>query len=203
MTIVRRLARPMLAAPFVRTGLDLTRHPGPVVEDTRPVLAPLVTKISKATGIPDDPQLVVRAGGAVMAGAGFMLATGRLPRLSALMLTAALVPTAYVADQFWREKDPLTRREKRQRLLTDVGLAGAALLAAVDTQGKPGLAWRSKHASESAKDSAGRAAKQAKRTAKQTAREAKRAAHDAKQNAKLAAKDAKLSAKDLHVPSFG
>lgn len=185
MTIVRRLARPMLAAPFVRTGLDLTRHPGPVVEDTRPVLAPLVSKVSRATGMPDDPQLVVRASGAVMAGAGFMLATGRLPRLSALLLTAALVPTAYAADQFWREKDPLTRREKRQRLLTDVGLAGAALIAAVDTQGRPGVRWRAKRAARDAKVAA------------------TVAAHDAKQSAKLAAKDAKLAAKDLRVPSFG
>lgn len=196
MTIVRRLARPMLAAPFVRAGLDLTRHPGPVVEDTRPALAPLVSKVSRATGIPDDPELVVRASGAVMTGAGFMFATGRLPRLSALLLTAALVPTAYAADQFWKEKDPLSRREKRQRLLTDIGLAGAALLAAVDTQGKPGLAWRTRRASETAKDTAGRTAKQARRTARQTAKQAK-------QSARLAAKDAQLAAKDLHVPSFG
>lgn len=180
MTIVRRLARPMLATAFIQIGLDSVRHPTPTVEASRPVLEPLTAKLSEATGLPDDPELVVRASGALMAGSAVLLAMGKAPRLSAVAMTVSLLPTAYATGLFWKEQDPVLKREKRRKALTNVGLVGGALLAAVDTEGKPGVAWRSQHAGKSAKKSAHRAAKDAKRAAKQAKKSAGRAAHDAK-----------------------
>lgn len=176
MTIVRRLARPLLAASFIERGMDALRHPGPHVEAT----APLLAKVGPTLRLPDDPVLVVRASGGVIAASGVLLATGKLPRVAALGAAVGLVPTTASQHAFWEEKDPVARREQRVQFITNVSLFGAALLAAVDTEGRPGLAWRTKDAGRSAKRVGRTAAKSAKR-------EAKRAAQQAEKSAQLAA----------------
>lgn len=149
MTIVRRLARPLLAAPLIQTGLDAARHPGPQAELARPVL----DRVTEPLKLPQDPVLVVRAAGAVTAAAGVLLAAGKLPRLSALAIVAA-APAVQNSQPFWKEKDPEQRRNQRTVFLKNLGLLGGALLATVDTEGRPGLAWRSKRAGHLAADAA-------------------------------------------------
>ena len=99
MTVVRRLARPMLAAIFIDGGLDQLRHPSSKLAKAEP----LIHKLSGPLGLPDDPELLIRANGAVMVGAGAMLATGRLPRLAALVLAGTLVPTTVAGHRFWEK----------------------------------------------------------------------------------------------------
>src|ERR1043165_6588906 len=122
MTIVRRLARPLLAASFVQEGLDAVMHPGKRTERAQP----LVDAVAGPLGLPKDPELLIRANGAVMAGAGALFALGRMPRLTGLLLAATVAPGVYL--------HVVSMRSDR---------LGGALLAAVDTQGRPGLAWRS------------------------------------------------------------
>jgi uncharacterized membrane protein YphA (DoxX/SURF4 family) len=162
MMIVRRLARPLLAAVFIDRGVDAVRHPAMRAEAARP----LVDRLAPPLHLPADPELLVRANGAVMVAAGTLLAGGRLPRLSSAALAATLLPSTYVRHAFWSESDPTRRREQRTHFLKDLGLLGGALLAAVDTEGRPGLAWRSRHAASSAKRSAKRARKSAERAAR-------------------------------------
>jgi uncharacterized membrane protein YphA (DoxX/SURF4 family) len=162
MTIVRRLARPLLAAAFVSNGLDAVRHPGARTE----AAAPLVRQVAAPLGLPDDAELFVRTNGAVMAGAGTLFGLGRLPRLSALLMAASYAPTAYVQHAFWQEKDPVRRRELRRAFVQDVSLVGAALVASVDTAGRPGLAWRGRDAVQRAEKTARRAGRDARRAAK-------------------------------------
>ena len=64
MTLVRRVARPMLAAMFVVGGLDQLKHPARKADTARP----LVEKFAPTVGLPDDPELLVRANGAAMVG---------------------------------------------------------------------------------------------------------------------------------------
>lgn len=173
MTLVRRLARPLLAAPFVAVGIDAVLHPLPKAEPVRP----LVERYAPMAGLPADPELVVRANGALQAGAGLLFATGRLPRLSALLLAASLLPSSVAEGAFWREKDPMARRDQRSQLLRNAGLLGGALLGAVDTEGRPGLAWRSR-----------RAVRQAEKAGKRAARDARRTAQHARRTAKLEAR---------------
>ncbi len=181
MTLVRRLARPLLAAVFVQKGVDAVLHPGPRVDAVRPL-----ARRAAAAGLPDDPELLVRANGAVMAGSGALFALGRLPRLSALAMVATLVPTTYAQHAFWQEKDPEGRKVQRQRFLENVGLLGGTLLATVDTEGRPGLAWRGRNAVH-----------QAEKTAKRATKDAKRATKDAKRAAKLEAREAVRSAREV------
>ena len=178
MSALRRVARPLLAAAFVSEGLDLVRHPGPRVEAARP----LVRLVAEPLRLPDDPELLLRANGAAMAGAGALLGTGRFPRLSALVLAASLVPTTYVEHPFWAEKDPEVKKRQRQAFLKNAALLGGLLIASADTEGRPGLAWRSR-----------RAAKDARRAATAAKKDAKHAAKDAKLGARLAARKVELA----------
>ena len=175
MTVVRRLARPLLAAMFVDGGLDALRHPSARVAKA----APVVHRLAGPLHLPDDPELLIRANGAAIVAAGGMLAVGRLPRLSALVLTASLVPTTMAGHRFWEESDPVAKRQQRVHFLKNVSLLGGTLLAVVDTGGKPGMPWRAR-----------RAAKDAARAAHTAKREAKLGARAAKAHARLAAKQA-------------
>jgi putative oxidoreductase len=189
MTIVRRIARPLLAAPLIASGVDAVRHPGPHVEAARP----LVDRAAGPLHLPNDPELIVRVSGAVTAAGGLLLAAGRLPRLSALAIVLA-APTTQASTPFWREKDPEARRTQRTLLLKNLGLVGGALLAAVDTEGRPGLAYRGRAASHAAAESVEDAGEAARRGARTAARAARRAKKDAARTAKLAKAEARLQA---------
>jgi putative oxidoreductase len=178
MTVVRRIARPMLAAIFVTSGVDSLRHPATRAK----VAAPLVKDMAEWFNLPDDPELMVRANGATMLAAGTMLGLGRVPRLAALALAAALVPTTYAAHAFWTIEDPDARAHQKVQFLKNVGLLGGVILASVDTAGKPGLAYRTKHAGSSARRQAALTKREARHAARSARRETKLAvsrAHDA------------------------
>ena len=175
MSLVRRVARPMIAAMFVIQGLDAFRHPAPLAQRS----APLLDKAIPALGLPDDKELLVRANAVTQMVGGIMLATGFLPRLGATAIAASLVPTTLGGHPFWKEEDPAQRKTQRIQFLKNMAMMGGVLLAAVDTAGKPGIAWR-------AQNIANRSQRGAKRAVKTTAREAK----IAKQSAKIKVQDA-------------
>src|SRR5690349_6579563 len=189
MTIVRRLARPLLATPLIQTGLDAVRHPGPQAELARPVL----DRVTVPLKLPQDPILVVRAAGGITVGAGLLLALGKLPRLSALAIVLT-APAVQNSQPFWKEKDPELRRTQRTAFLRNLGLLGGTLLAAVDTEGRPGLAWRARRAGHLAADAArdaGAATATGVRDVKESARKrARNARKAAKKNQKRALKQA-------------
>ena len=169
MTLVRRVARPMLAAMFVVGGLDQLKHPGRKADTARP----LVEKLAPAVGLPDDTELLVRANGIAMVTAGSLLALGRLPRLASGVLAATVLPTTLVAHPFWSESNPEVRAQQKAQFLKNLGLLGGVLLAAVDTEGKPGLAYRAHMVSDSAHRAARTTRREARHAARAAAREAK------------------------------
>lgn len=169
MTISRHLARPLLASIFVTSGYDAVRHPAgkvPIAEDVAPKFA------ARIPGVPEgDTEQLIRINGAVQLGAGSLLAIGRLPRLSALALAGSLVPTTAAAHRFW-EHEGADRQQQQIQFFKNLGLLGGLLLAALDTEGKPGVVWRTRHATEHA----GAAVRRSRRQARLAAREAKAAA---------------------------
>jgi putative oxidoreductase len=169
MTVIRRIARPMLAAVFVTSGLDALLHPAGRAK----IAAPLVTRLSGPLNLPDNPELMVRANGATMVAAGTMLAMGRMPRVAAMALAGALVPTTYTAHAFWTIKDPAMRAQQKTHFLKNIGLLGGVLLASVDTAGKPGLAYRTRYAKAHAR-------RQAALTKREAGRATRHAQHFAK-----------------------
>jgi|SRR5690625_2218276 len=144
MSLVRRIARPLLASIFISEGIDTLRNP-----DVRvPHAEGAVEKLAQPLKINVDPKTAVRANGAVMAVGGAMLAIGKAPRLAATALSASLVATTIVGHPFWSMKDPEERRTHRKAFTRNLVFLGGLLHAAVDTDGKPSLSWRRQHRKE-------------------------------------------------------
>jgi putative oxidoreductase len=148
MTAIRLIARPMLASMFVVGGIDsLTNASSKVpratkVTDQVPTIA---GKIAPGVPVPTDPATLVRINGGAQVLAGLALATGRFPRISALVLAASLVPTTYAGHAFWEETDKAAKKAQRIQFFKNISMLGGLLLAGVDTAGKPGVAWRARH----------------------------------------------------------
>lgn len=162
--IVRRLARPMLAAIFISGGIGALKQPKAHVEMSEPTLS----QISEPLGMSDQKETVIRGYGAAMVAGGTLLALGKFPRLASTVLIGALVPTT-ATHRFWEESDPGAKQMQQVQFFKNLGLLGGLMLAAVDTEGKPGVAYRAKLAGESIE----RNAKAARREAKLAALEAK------------------------------
>ena len=101
--------------------------------------------------LPDDPELMTKVNGGVMVGAGLLLALGKLPRLSAAALAATLIPTTFAGHRFWEIDDADERAAQQVHFFKNVGLLGGLALAAIDTEGRPGVAWRARHAGRRAR----------------------------------------------------
>ena len=142
MTLVRKIARPMLASVFLSSGVDALRAPEPRAPSAEPVATPKALKIPY---LPEDPVQLVRINGAAQVAAGTLLGMGRVPRLAALVLIASLVPTTVAGHRFWEHDDVTERAKQRTQFLKNAGLVGGLLLAAVDTEGKPSLGWRTRN----------------------------------------------------------
>lgn len=149
--ILRRIARPMLAAVFVSGGIDTLRNPKPRVDTA----APVIEKAGKQANVAADPELLVKVNAAAQVAAGTLLGLGKFPRLSALVLAGSLAPTTVAGHRFWEEDQPADRGAQRIHFLKNLGLIGGLLIAASDTHGKPSLAWRAKHAKSVAGASVG------------------------------------------------
>ncbi|MFJ9344813.1 DoxX family protein [Streptomyces sp. NPDC101733] len=143
MAVLRKLARPLLAAPFIAGGLRTLRHPESIAEAAQP-LAREFGKRAPALG--EDAARFVRVTIAVQTAAGLLFATGRTPRLAAFTLAASVVPTSLATHAFWKEEDWQERARRRAHFLTDLATLGGLLIAAANTHGKPSLAYRSLHA---------------------------------------------------------
>ena len=169
MSLSRLVARPMLASMFLVGGVNALRNADKLAPRAKPVLdrlVPLVTKAAPQLPVPTDPVTLVRLNGAAQVGAGLALATGRAPRLSAAVLAATLVPTTAAGHRFWEESDPTAKAQNRIHFFKNVSMLGGLLIAAGDTDGKPGVAWRTRRAAKDARREARHLAATARREAK-------------------------------------
>ncbi|QRV02636.1 DoxX family protein [Arcanobacterium phocisimile] len=92
-----KLSQILLSGIFVTAGFDSVKEPGGRVQITQDFMADLGIEVSH-----ENAELMVRANGAVMVGAGAALALGIFPKLSALGLVGALVPTTLAGHPFWK-----------------------------------------------------------------------------------------------------
>ncbi|GAA1939273.1 MULTISPECIES: DoxX family protein [Brevibacterium] len=145
MSPIRFLARPMLAAGYISNGVDRLRRP----EAAAASIGPLLNLARKQIDVPIDAPTLARATGAAQVAAGSLLAIGRFPRVSATILVGTYlldtVGERIAADKTTSKED---KRARTERTLIRTSMLGGALLASVDTAGKPGLWWRTQHAAE-------------------------------------------------------
>jgi putative oxidoreductase len=169
MTITRLLARPMLASTFFVGGVNALRNAEVQAKKAAPVadrITPLVQKAVPQLPVPTEPVTLVRINAGVQLTAAAMLATGKAPRLAAAALTASLVPTTLAGHRFWEEEDPAQRKAQKLHFFKNVSMLGGLMLASVDTEGQPGLAWRTRRAAKDARREARHLASSARREAK-------------------------------------
>jgi putative oxidoreductase len=119
MRFLRFLARCLFAEIFLVAGYDTLTNPG-----HRPDV------VAKTLPLP-RPHLMVRINGGSMLAGGTALALGVKPRLAALGLAAALVPTTYSGHQFWNQNDPAARRMQLVHFNKNVSLIGGLLTYAL------------------------------------------------------------------------
>ena len=152
--LVRRIARPLVASSFISEGWDAVRTPTPHVDRVEAAWARLGDRVDLPAA-PSRPQMttIVRAHGAAMVGAATLLALGRAPRTSAFLLVGLTLPV--VASELpsapWPRRSAAARDRsvttaRGDRLWRPASMLGAALRAAVDHEGRPGMAWRVDHA---------------------------------------------------------
>lgn len=169
MTLVRLLARPMLASMFVVGGYHAYKNADTMAKKAQPVadkIVPVAHKIAPQVPIPDDTVTLVKLNAIAQIGAGALLATGKFPRLAADVLAATLVPSTAAGHRFWEEDDPAVRANQRVHFLKNVSMMGGLLLASVDTEGRPGLLWRARNTAHVARREARHVRRAAKREAK-------------------------------------
>jgi len=126
---ITTLARPLVAAPYIITGLETLRDPGRRAEQVGPAVKPVADRVE---WLPKDPETLVRIEGAISLGTGMLLLTGRFSRLTSLMLAAQLVPAVATEHRFWTEDDPERRDNERSHLLKNASLLGALLMVAAE-----------------------------------------------------------------------
>jgi len=142
--IIRRLARPMLAAIFIKGGVDTLLNPEPRIQKATPLLEKAAPSLPDQ--VPSEPHQLVRIDAGVKIGAGALLAINKFPRAASLALAATLVPTTVAGHPFWEKSDPAEKQADQQQFLKNVSILGGLILAAVDTEGKPSLGWRGRRA---------------------------------------------------------
>ena len=171
MTASRLIARPLLASIFVAGPVNALRNADGHAEKAKPVadrMVPVAQQVGQRVGVPvpTDAKTWVRINAGLQLLAALGLATGRAPRLSSVVLAGSLVPTTLAGHRFWEESDPAAKNGQRIQFFKNLSLLGGLVIAAGDTDGKPGVAWRARHA-----------AKDARRTARQETRLLKAKAH--------------------------
>jgi putative oxidoreductase len=119
MGFLRFVARCLFAEIFLVAGYDTLTNPGHRTD-----------VVAKTLPLP-QPHLMVRINGGSMLAGGTALALGVKPRLAALGLAAALVPTTYSGHQFWNQNDPAARRMQLVHFNKNVSLIGGLLTYAL------------------------------------------------------------------------
>ena len=132
--IIRRLARPMIAAIFIVGGIDTLRNPDAKVAQVEPFLRKTVGPVSDSLPeqVPTDAATLVKLDAAVKVGAGIALALGKFPRLAAFALAVGLVPTSLAAHAFWEHEDPQARTGQQVHFLKNLGLLGGLLMVVAE-----------------------------------------------------------------------
>jgi uncharacterized membrane protein YphA (DoxX/SURF4 family) len=173
--LVRRIARPLLASSFINDGVDALRNPQAHVAGA----APLVEKVADAADkqlpvqLPKDTAQWVQIVAGVKVAAGTLFALGRLPRLSALLLSATAVPTALAQHRFW-EATGQEKANQTKHFLHSLGLLGGLLIAAVDTEGKPSVGYRARRAAKKAAASTEKSLEKAQKRAAKAQKKAEK-----------------------------
>src|SRR5256714_14172145 len=109
--ILRRVARPLLAAIFVSGGINALRHAEAHAKAAEPFLNEAFGKVGDIVPeqVPRDPVTLIRIDAVVKIGAGLALASGKAPRLAAGRLLGRPVAAPPAPARVWAIPGPAGR----------------------------------------------------------------------------------------------
>lgn len=151
MSLSRLVARPLIAAGIIYLAQGNLRNPaaGPAVAKVADRVVPAAKKAG--VPLPEDAETLVRINAGVQVAGALAVGTGRAPRLGAATVATSLVPTTLARHAFWAENDPSVKREAQTQFFKNLALIGALIVVAGDTDGQPGVAWRTRRAAKDAR----------------------------------------------------
>jgi uncharacterized membrane protein YphA (DoxX/SURF4 family) len=167
--LLRRIARPLFASWFVVEGVDAVRHPSSHAAAARLGLESVRDRAAKHERLAgagralDRPltdrqlALAVQGHGAATVAAAGLLAIGKAPRAAGLALAVLTVPLVVANAPAGKASSDDAEAARRRRFWSALSGLGGALLAAADTAGQPGVAYRV-HAAREARAAAKAAA---------------------------------------------
>jgi uncharacterized membrane protein YphA (DoxX/SURF4 family) len=129
MTVLRSVARPLLASMFFYGGVSAIKNAKTMAPRARPVADAIH---NAAPGVEISPANLVRASGVLQIAAATSLATGHVPRTSSVILAGSLVPATATGHQFWNETDPVARKNQLVHFLKNLSMIGGLLMATLD-----------------------------------------------------------------------
>jgi putative oxidoreductase len=117
--LIRAKGRVLMSGIFVVAGWQAFTEPGGRADK------------AEALGLP-EADLLVKVNGLTMMAAGTALGLGIKPKLAALALVGALIPTTLAGHPFWNDTDPVLRNQQLIQVLKNIGLMGGLLLVVAD-----------------------------------------------------------------------
>ena len=179
------------SGPTADTGGTLVTGAADRVHGGAEAARTAVHDVAAGRPLPFDTETYVKVNAAVQVGAGVLLSIGRMPRVASAALAASLIPTTYAGHRFWEVEGP-ERHAQRIQFMKNLCLMGGLILAAVDTEGRPGLAWKAGHLGQEAKVAGSAARMNATLATKAARANAKAVRRLAKANAKAAGRGGRL-----------
>lgn len=116
-TVAHVLGRALFGGYFLYNGINHFMH-----RDN-------MTGYAQSKGIP-APEVAVQATGAMLVLGGLSLVTGYKPKLGSALIAGFLAGVSPSMHAFWTEQDPQQRQAEMLHFMKNLGLAGAAMLAA-------------------------------------------------------------------------
>ena len=178
MSIVRRLARPLLATGYIAGGMDAFRNSSAAAKQLDPVLKTVESAVPQLRPVTANRAVVAQGIAAAQVSAASLLAISKLPRLSSTVLLGTTALNGYTQYRSADASTPEGKSTRRAGLLKNVSLLGAVMIAAVDTSGNPSLAWRASHLADDVRKNAAKVGKDTKKKLAQ----AEKAVQDAVSN---------------------
>ena len=126
--VLRTAARGLTGWLFIEAGYAVVRAPGGRVD----LAGGTLDAIRKVVPLPVDDEAVVKANGAAQLVAGTALALGIMPRASAAVLAASLLPTSIAGHPYWKVDDPVQRQAQKLQFQKNMAMLGGLLFAVIE-----------------------------------------------------------------------
>ena len=159
MSIVRRLARPLLATGYIAGGVEAFRNSSAAAEQLEPAVKSLERIVPQLRPVTANRAQLAQGIAAAQVAAASMLAISKFPRLSSSVLLGTTAINTYVEFRSADSSDKQAKASRRAHVMKNLSLVGAVMIASVDTAGNPSLVWRASHLAGDVRKSAAKVSK--------------------------------------------